>query len=245
MTKQGRAFRGALAALALACGVAAATPSRGADLPPVPDIAALDLPAPRAATPFFVRVGASADLLDERFEVKVAGHHVPGGGGRIPDVASLYVEGGMFVTDHVSVALSAGFPPTLTSKGTGSLAGDGTIMRAVVGVPVLSASYHLDPFHGLSPYVGVGVAYAMVFDAHAGALHSPHLGGAVGPALVAGVDYAIDDHWGVFVDVKKTFLRQEATGFVSPAPGLPAVAPTRAWVRSDPLIVSAGVQYRF
>jgi outer membrane protein len=61
---------------------------------------------------------------------------------------------------------------------------------------------------------------------------------AAGVALQAGADFMIDNHWGLFVDVKKAYLRTEARGFLGPAP-------VKADVTLDPAVVHAGVTYRF
>ena len=61
---------------------------------------------------------------------------------------------------------------------------------------------------------------------------------AFGSVLQAGVDVPIDARWGLFVDVKKIFLKTSASGFVG-------AAPAASDARLDPLLIHAGISYRF
>ncbi len=60
--------------------------------------------------------------------------------------------------------------------------------------------------------------------------------------LVAGVDYAIDDRWGAFVEIKKSWLETE-TDFTAPTGAGPVVGGSKLTL--DPVTVTLGVSYRF
>jgi outer membrane protein len=77
-----------------------------------------------------------------------------------------------------------------------------------------------------------------VFDEKDGLLSDLKVRHTMGVAFQAGVDLMLDDHWGVFLDVKKAILRTEASGYLGPAP-------IKADVRLDPLVLHAGLTYRF
>ena len=222
--------------------ISAATAGSAADLPNAQIAAAASLPEP---TPFFVRVGGSAVVSDSRIAAKIAGVPVAGGDGTVSDEPAVYFEGGYFLTRNIAASLSLGYPPTFTARGTGTLAAFGTLYKAAVGLPVFQVTYHLDPIWRLRPYAGVGVGYAIVFDNEAGALLAPKLRDSPAFVLVGGIDYDLSEHWGVFVDVKKAFLSQNITGLAQPLPGLPVILPVSARVRTDPILVSTGVAYRF
>jgi outer membrane protein len=102
----------------------------------------------------------------------------------------------------------------------------------------LTAHYHFMNLGRLQPYVGLGPAFMYVFDDKDGAMSRLHINNTVGVALQAGADLMITDRWGVFVDVKKAFLRTEATGYLGPAP-------VKAQVTLDPLVLHTGLNLRF
>jgi outer membrane protein len=242
MAFQRVALRFALTSLSL---VVLAGLGLAADLPLAPAIDPMPAAtlAP-AALPYFVRLGVAAVIADTRLSARLAGAPVAGGDGSIGTVAAAAVEGGYYLTDTIAVSLAFGYPPTLTTRGTGALAPFGTLYRAVVGLPVLAATYHLDMFGAFRPYAGIGVGYAIVFRNEAVAIAAPNLRDRAAFVLVGGIDYALTDRWGVFVDVKKAFLTQRFSGLATPFPGGPAL-PVTASIRSDPLLVTSGVRYRF
>lgn len=101
--------------------------------------------------------------------------------------------------------------------------------------PTLLAQYHFAPASQFSPYVGAGVNFTFLSKVRL-------LGGAadlenhsVGLALQAGVDYKIDKKLSLNFDIKKAQIRSDV---------LIAGAKASA-VKVDPLMVSAGVGYRF
>ncbi len=101
--------------------------------------------------------------------------------------------------------------------------------------PTLTAQYHFSPEAKVSPYLGVGVNYTNISSVNLlngnGALdhHS------VGLALQAGIDFKLDKHWSINVDVKKVQIRSDV--FIS---GNKVSA-----MQIDPLLVGIGVGYRF
>ena len=228
------AVAGALAGLATAASAADVV------APPVPAAA-----LPAAPTPVFVRVGGTAVLTGGSVAARIAGVPVAGGGADVSDEPALYLEAGYALTRNIAASLSLGYPPTFTGTGTGTLAPFGKLYEATLGLPVAEVTYRVDPIWGLRPYAGLGIGYAIVFAERAGAILSPKLQGSPAFVIVGGIDYDLSAHWGVFVDVKKAFLTQDLTGLSRPVPGLPTVLPVSARVRTDPILVSTGVAYRF
>ncbi len=210
--------------------------------PPSVDPAA-PLPAP---TPFFVRVGATAVIPQNvNAAVRAGGLPVIGGNGSVAAVPAAYVEAGYYLTNNLAASLAGGYPPTLTARGTGTLAPFNTMFKATVGLPVVAVTYHFDGLGPVRPYAGLGGGYAIVFDNKAASTTSPSLRDAPAFVLVGGIDYDLKDRWGLFVDVKKVFVTQRFTGMSAPFPGGPNIVPTTARIRTDPLLVTAGLSYRF
>lgn len=108
-----------------------------------------------------------------------------------------------------------------------------------VGVlpPTLTLQYHFAPEHRhIRPYVGIGVNYTMFYGSDEPAGLKVSYKNSFGLALQAGVDFPIDDHWSVNVDVKKIYLNTDVK--IEPLG-------VRADVDLDPWVVGVGVGYRF
>ncbi len=100
--------------------------------------------------------------------------------------------------------------------------------------PTLTLQYHFLPGAQFSPYVGAGVNYTRIsnIDLQGG------LGlekSSTGLALQAGVDYKLDKHWSLNVDIKKVQIRSDVT----------LNAARISQVRLDPVLFGVGLGYRF
>jgi outer membrane protein len=111
--------------------------------------------------------------------------------------------------------------------------------------PAVTLQYHFDGMGALKPYVGVGVQYIHFFNESTGNntlnARSVNIDDAFGVTLQAGLDVAIGNGWYLNADVKKTWLDTKATWTNSAVTNGNIVAK----VDIDPLIVSAGIGYRF
>lgn len=101
--------------------------------------------------------------------------------------------------------------------------------------PTLTVQYHFLPTAQISPYVGAGLNYTRISSVKL-------LGGAgdlenhsFGAALQAGVDYKLDKHWSLNLDVKKVQIRSDV--YISNA--------QVSAVKLDPWLLGVGVGYRF
>lgn len=129
--------------------------------------------------------------------------------------------------------------------GRGALNGVGKIIDARVLPPTLTVQYHFNPDGKFRPYLGAGVNYTIFYSVDA----TDTLRNAIGPvdvsadsslgwAVQAGLDYAINKHWFVNMDLKyvsidtRVTLHQGATR-------------NSVNIDLDPLIVGVGVGYRF
>ncbi len=111
--------------------------------------------------------------------------------------------------------------------------------------PIVTLQYH---FHvgALKPYVGAGVQWIHFFDSGTGnnALQADRvrLSDAVGPVLQAGFDYHLGNGWYLNADIKKAWLDTKVT-----FDNAQTLGPHNVTVKQtlDPLIISAGIAYRF
>jgi outer membrane protein len=221
------------AALALLLG-SVALPAFAADLP-----SATRAPAFEAPSPWMIRVRALVVAPQSSATVNVNGG---------PDITGLKASTAVvpeldityFFTKNIATELVLGVTPH-DVKGTGALASLGKIGSTWLLPPTLMLQYHFTDFGAFKPYVGAGVNYTFTFsNKEAGVMSSFKVKNAPGVALQAGFDYMFDRHWGLNVDVKKLWLRPDATAVI--AAGL---VPVTAKVRLDPWLISTGVTYRF
>jgi len=68
--------------------------------------------------------------------------------------------------------------------------------------PILSLQYHFRPEATIRPFVGVGINYTRFLDEKLDSGAKLSLGSSWGPAVQAGVDIALDDHWSVGGDIR-------------------------------------------
>lgn len=99
--------------------------------------------------------------------------------------------------------------------------------------PTLSAQYHFMPAAQFSPYVGAGINYTTMSKVELNGLGLDH--SSWGLALQAGVDYKIDKHWSLNLDVKKVQIRSDVY----------SNGKSISELKIDPVLVGAGVGYRF
>ncbi|HPF46704.1 MAG: OmpW family protein [Alphaproteobacteria bacterium] len=151
----------------------------------------------------------------------------------VPEVDFTY-----FVADNIGVELIAA-----TTKH--NVAGIGTALGASADLgsawllpPTLSLQYHVPTGTGFKPYFGAGVNYTFFYSEKAagGAITGFNLKDSFGFSLQAGADFEIAEDTFINLDVKKLFLRTDASingGAVT------------AKVKIDPWIIGAGIGKKF
>jgi outer membrane protein len=195
-------------------------------------------PVEAAGLPWFVRVGATGILFDSSASLTLAGATVAGASAKAGDNITAMFEAGYYINNNLSVQLTGGYPPTTALKGTGAIAGLGTLGKASYGPAGVSFNYHLTNFGAFQPYLGAGIVYAIIFGTKDGAVSNLRIPGSGDWVLQGGFDYFLTRNWSVFVDARKVFLTLSASG---DALGFPVGAN----VRLDPTIVSGGVTYHW
>lgn len=142
-----------------------------------------------------------------------------------------------FFTENVAAELIlATSKHDITAVGT--TLGDVAVGSVWLLPPTLTVQYHFLPNSMIRPYVGAGVNYTIFYnsDAAGGTVTSTDYSNSFGPALQAGVDFMIDDHWLVNLDVKKIWIDTNAK-----LNGGAIVADTKI----NPWVFGAGIGYRF
>ncbi len=102
--------------------------------------------------------------------------------------------------------------------------------------PTLNLQYHFNNKTAFKPYIGAGINYTIFYGEDSGAAANIDYDNGFGYSLQAGLDYKLDDHWMLNVDVKKIYLNTDVSvnnGAVT------------ADVDLDPWVFGVGVGYRF
>lgn len=141
-----------------------------------------------------------------------------------------------FFTDHVAAELILAIAPHEASvKGSGS--GDLDLGDALVSPATLNLQYHFMPDQQISPYVGAGINYTLMYSEDNGKdSNKLDVDNGFGYSLQAGVDYWLDDDFGLNFDVKKIWVEHDVSVNGGAVTGE---------LELDPWIIGAGVTWRF
>lgn len=139
-----------------------------------------------------------------------------------------------FTRHHVDLAA----PPAFAGL-------SGKVAESWMFPPAVTLQYHFDGMGAFKPYIGAGVQWIHFFNEKPGRntliANKVSIDDAFGVTLQAGIDVAIGRGWYLNADIKKTWLDTTATWHNSAITGGNIVAK----VDIDPLIISAGIGYRF
>lgn len=193
-------------------------------------------------SPWSVHVGPAAVRLHvDAAPEAPRGTPVPGGGLSASNSTTLAVEVGYDLTPSWTGRFTFGVPATTKVVGSGALAPVGRVGDVKYGPAVLSATYRLGEWGPFRPYVGGGLAFLKVFSSKDAGVSNFEVKNAWGSALQLGMDIPLSSNFGLFIDVKKIFLDTKVSGNVPAFGGVPAYAK----VSLDPMVIQAGVSYRF
>ena len=206
-------------------------------------LAAAGAPALAQSSPWSLHIGPAA----VRLSVKTApespkGTPLPGASlSATNDTSPLALDIGYDVSPNWTGRLLIGVPAKSKVSGAGTLAPLGLGGELTYGPAALSASYTPGSFGGFKPYLGAGVAYLIALKSTDAGVANFNVKSAFGTLVTVGAEYALGAQYGLFVDVKKIFIKTEVTGNVTAFGGAPAYA--KATV--DPLVIHAGLNFRF
>lgn len=190
-------------------------------------------PIGKAAGTFMVRLRAIGVIpLDLSSNISVIGGHVNVTAQPAPEVDVSY-----FFTDHIAAELIAATTRHSISA-SGTALGHVDVGTTWVLPPTLTLQYHFMPHERFSPYLGAGLNVSFFYASTAAAptITKLAMSNNAGAAIQAGFDYNFTGHWFANFDVKQIFLNTTATlngGAI------------KASVALNPLVIGAGVGYRF
>ncbi|MGQ4275162.1 OmpW/AlkL family protein [Terrihabitans sp. B22-R8] len=221
----------AVCGLALGVGMVLAGEGRAADL-----FAPEQAPAyaSEARSPWQIRVRALGVISEDGGSVDgIAGSDLSYSNSVTPELDITY-----YFTDNIAAELILGttYAKVYTE---GSIEGLGQVGKTWILPPTLTLQYHFTNFGKFKPYVGAGINYTIFYNqSESGDFADMDIENTFGAALQVGVDYMLDEHWGVNLDVKKLFLEPDWTATLE-GTRLSGTAELNPW------LIAAGVTYRF
>lgn len=156
----------------------------------------------------------------------VRGPFTPGGSqvgvSNAPTLAFTYQR---YFTPNIGIEAVAAIPPEFDIRGVGALAGFGTLASTKKAAPTVTMNYHfLDTTAALRPFIGAGVNYTRFFDSKienpavtaAFGPTSLRLDDSWGPAVVAGLNYRLNERWSLsavwyYMRIKTTVTLESQT----------------------------------
>ena len=139
------------------------------------------------------------------------------------------VDVGYFFTPNIATELILTVPQKQTVSSNGSSIGTFKHLP-----PTLLLQYHFTGLNGYKPYVGAGINYTDISKVSlpTGVTLDSH---SWGGALQVGVDIPLDKHWSINFDVKKVYIKTDVY----------STGTSIGTLKLDPMLVGAGVGYRF
>jgi outer membrane protein len=188
----------------------------------------------KEAGTFLIRARAIGVIPeDNSSSISTIGGHVSATAQAAPEVDFSY-----FFTDNIAAELIAATTRhNIAAHTLGTQVDVGSVWALP---PTLTLQYHFMPHSAFSPYFGVGLNVTFWYGESPATPTVTHfsVGSGWGPALQAGVDYNFTGHWFANFDVKQIFLNTDAH--------VDALGTTvHAHTALDPLVVGAGIGYRF
>lgn len=187
-----------------------------------------------------VRIGYGHVAFSESATLRLGGNVVPGASAHFSNGNTLLIELGYRLTPQWSANLTFGVPPKTKATGTGTASVLGKVGEITYGPMALTGQYQWE-FGRLRPYVGAGLAYNIVFKSDDGSVSGLNAKSSGGTVAQLGVEYALMPKVGLFVDVKKVWLKTTATGTVAAMGN----APAHADITLNPIAIQVGLSYSF
>ena len=210
----------------------------------------------------------AADAPDGKWQIKLLGTAVLPSGAVTKvynDTAGLIASGAVATTvasDNLvpTIAIEYFLSPNISLEticcvtghhvtiASGAFKGVGAIDNIQAIPATFTVKYHFPLGGGIKPYIGAGPSlYIMINDRPSAAVQSlgvtrTKMSSEFGAAVQAGVDIALNKHYGISLDAKKYWVSTTATFY---APSLPGGIALQTRHRLDPWLLSAGVSYRF
>lgn len=210
-------------------------------LVPLCMIASVMCGSAHAQSAWWLRAGVATIQFDESATVSIGGAQVPGAGLSVKNNTTAGFELGYDLNDRLAIGFTFGVPPETEVRGEGAAAGFGSVGKAKYGPAVLTLQGVWPVAENWRLQAGAGVARLVITQSSDGAIAGLKVKDAWGSAVQASATYKLSSAWGVFLDVKKIWIKTTATGTIPALGG----APAEAHLTLNPVVVHAGMTWRF
>lgn len=192
----------------------------------------------------YVRVGAARTKLVDKGDVFTNGVQDPGAAYATRETFHAVITAGHYLTDMLAVEGSISTPATTNNIPAGSLAGLPNLGDDEFITASLGASFH--PLKGpISPYVGGGIQMQFTTQERDGLAVGLNIPNSHGPYINGGIEYKVNQNWGLFVDVRKAWYHTNASGLLPLDATFTNFAQVDAKAELDPLTIQAGITAYF
>lgn len=192
---------------------------------------------------FGVKVGMSTLELRDHAEMVVGGVPLVNEGISTREHQTPSVQLSYFFNENIAFNATLGFPPKIDIFAAGRIGGLPKLGEVRYGPTAFTMQYHPTVSGRFRPYVGAGISYMIVFDEKDGAFENLNVKNDLSLAFEVGTDILLGKDWGLFLDVKKAFLRPGVTGTFDdgdPLTNDDVVTKTKL----DPWVFSAGLSFK-
>lgn len=188
---------------------------------------------------WYGRIGATGIIYHPSITFAASGVAIPNASAQVSKNVTVTLDIGYDLTKYFSMQVMSGIPVKAKLTGDGSVAQLGELGAVRYGPGVLSGLYRVRRWGAFQPYVGPGVAYAIILKDHNAAVSDLHIANNFGTILQAGAEYKLGGRWSIFGDFKELWLTLHAHGLINGSVPVTAHAPV------NPNIITAGVKFHF
>ena len=193
--------------------------------------------APFKQSRLFTRVGLLVAPYHSSATIATNGQRLSGGTAEASNNVSMTFDLGYEITHNISVSVTSGIPVKPHVTGEGAAAPLGILGKVRYGPMIVAGQYHFPKIGRITPYVGGGAAYAIIFKNFDGSVKNLRVNNNWGSVVQGGAEYELNSKYTLFVDFKEVWLAVNAHGLLSDGTAV------KARVNLDPSLVTVGIKF--
>ena len=185
----------------------------------------------------FTRLGLLIAPYHSSATIATNGQLLSGGTAEASNNVSMTFDLGYEITNNISVTVTSGIPVKPHVTGEGAAAALGILGKVRYGPMIVAGQYQFPKIGRITPYVGGGAAYAIIFKNFDGSVKNLRVNNNWGSVLQGGAEYELNSKYTLFVDFKEVWLAVNASGVLSDGTAV------KAHVNLNPSLVTVGIKF--
>ena len=185
----------------------------------------------------FTRLGLLIAPYHSSATIATNGQLLSGGTAEASNNVSMTFDLGYEITNNISVTVTSGIPVKPHVTGEGAAASLGILGKVRYGPMIVAGQYRFPKIGRITPYVGGGAAYAIIFKNFDGSVKNLRVNNNWGSVLQGGAEYELNSKYTLFVDFKEVWLAVNASGVLSDGTAV------KAHVNLNPSLVTVGIKF--